>query len=93
MTTSIETTSPTARPDAAAELVARAVKLQPLLRANAAQGERDRRVTEESIHALQHEGLFKVLQPRRYGGSQASMRALVDVSAAVGVADGGTAWV
>ncbi|MFE6365707.1 acyl-CoA dehydrogenase family protein [Streptomyces sp. NPDC057806] len=92
MTTSIETTSPIATPDVG-ELVARAATLQPLLRANAAQGERDRRVTDESIQALQQAGLFKILQPRRYGGHEASMRALVDVSAAVGEADGGTAWV
>ncbi|GAA3290290.1 acyl-CoA dehydrogenase family protein [Streptomyces cinereospinus] len=92
MTTSIETHPLTAQPDVA-ELVARATKLQPLLRKNSAQGEQDRRVVEESIQALQEEGLFKILQPRRYGGHEASMRALVDVSAAVGEADGGTAWV
>ena len=75
------------------ELVERARRLLPLLRANSAQGERDRRVTEESIQALRRAGLFKLLQPRRYGGFESSMRALVDVSAAVGEGDGGTAWV
>lgn len=75
------------------ELVARARELQPLLRKNSAEGEKNRRVLEESIQALQDAGLFKLLQPRRFGGYESSMEALVDVSAAVGEADGGTAWV
>ncbi|MEV0845961.1 oxidoreductase [Streptomyces sp. NPDC049954] len=75
------------------ELVARARDLQPLLRKNSAEGEKNRRVLEESIQALQDAGLFKLLQPRRFGGYESSMKALVDVSAAVGEADGGTAWV
>lgn len=37
----------------ASELVARVRELQPLIRANAAQGEQERRVAEESIQALQ----------------------------------------
>ncbi len=75
------------------ELVARARELQPLLRKNSAQGEQDRRVVEESIQALQDAGLFRLLQPRRFGGYETSMRTLVDVTAAVGEGDGGTAWV
>jgi alkylation response protein AidB-like acyl-CoA dehydrogenase len=82
----------TADPDAA-ELVARIRELQPLLREHAARGEQDRRVTEESIEALRDAGVFKVAQPRRYGGYETSMRAMLDVSAAVGEAEGGTAWV
>lgn len=76
-----------------AELVARVRELRPLLRKNSAQGEEDRRVVEESIQALRDAGIFKLLQPKRYGGYETSMRTLVDVSAAVGEGDGGTAWV
>ena len=87
-----------ARTDAAAapssdDLVARIRELQPLIEKNAAQGEADRRVVEESITALTDAGIFKVAQPRRYGGYQASVRTMLDVSAAVAEADGGTAWV
>jgi len=88
-----------ATPDAAAaapsseELLARIRELQPLIERNAAQGEADRRVVEESITALTDAGVFKVAQPRRYGGYQASVRTMLDVSAAVAEADGGTAWV
>ena len=75
------------------ELLARIRDLQPLIGKNAAQGEQDRRVVEESIAALTDAGAFKVAQPRRYGGYQASVRGMLDVSAAVAEADGGTGWV
>ncbi|WP_103384531.1 acyl-CoA dehydrogenase family protein [Pseudonocardia dioxanivorans] len=90
MTAQVVTTTPI--PDAA-ELVNRARTLQPLLRRNAAAGETDRRVVEESIEALTAAGLFKVAVPKRYGGYETSMRTMLDVSAAVAEADGGTAWV
>jgi alkylation response protein AidB-like acyl-CoA dehydrogenase len=75
-----------------ADLVARVRELQPLLRENAARGEQDRRVAQESIEALTAAGVFKIAQPKRYGGYQTSMRTMLDVSAAVGEADGGTSW-
>ena len=77
----------------AAELIARVEELTPLLKRNAAKGEQDRRVVEESIQALTDAGLFKVATPKRYGGYETSMRTMLDVSAAVAEADGGTAWV
>jgi alkylation response protein AidB-like acyl-CoA dehydrogenase len=76
-----------------AELVDRVRELQPLIRQNAAQGEQDRRVTQEVIDAIAAAGLFKIAQPRRYDGYETSMRTMLDVSAALGEADGGTAWV
>lgn len=76
-----------------AELIARARELKPLLAANAAQGEADRRVVEESIQALTDAGLFKISVPKRYGGYETSLRTMLDVSAEVAEADGGTAWV
>ncbi len=79
-------------PDAV-ELVARVKELQPLIRKNAAQGEQDRRVVEESIQALTDAGVFKIAVPKRYGGYETSMRTMLDVSAAVAEADGGTSWV
>jgi len=75
------------------ELVARVRELTPLLAGHSAEGERNRRVVEESITALSEAGIFRIAQPRRYGGYETSMRTMLDVSAAVGEADGGTAWV
>ena len=73
--------------------MARIRELQPLLAKNSAQGEKDRRVVEESIQALTEAGVFRIAQPARYGGYQTSMRTMLDVSSAVAEADGGTAWV
>ncbi|WP_410575395.1 acyl-CoA dehydrogenase family protein [Amycolatopsis sp. cmx-4-61] len=75
------------------QLLARIADIRPLLERNAAPGETDRRVVEESITALTDVGAFKVAQPRRYGGYGLPVRAMLDVSAAVAEADGGTAWV
>lgn len=83
-----DTTIPTSE-----ELVARVREIQPLLERNAVQGETDRRLVEESITALTDAGVFKVAQPKRYGGYETSIRTMLDVSAAVAEADGGTAWV
>jgi alkylation response protein AidB-like acyl-CoA dehydrogenase len=90
----LQAAPPQAEPvPATAELVARARALRPLLAANASRGETDRRVVEESIQALTGAGLFKIAVPRRYGGYETSVRTMLEVSAAVGEADGGTAWV
>lgn len=86
-------TQPTSHLPDATELVARARELHPLLKRNAATGEADRRVPEESIQALTDAGLFKIATPKRYGGYETSMRTMLDVSAAIAEADGGTAWV
>jgi alkylation response protein AidB-like acyl-CoA dehydrogenase len=77
----------------AAELVARARELQPLLREHAAKSEADRRVATESIDALGDAGLFKVSVPKRYGGYETSLRTMLDVSAAVAEGDGSAGWV
>ena len=78
---------------AAAGLLDRIAGLHDLLAKNAAQGEADRRVPEDSIDALREAGAFKVATPRRYGGYETSMRTMLDVSAKVAEADGGTSWV
>jgi len=87
------TESLTATPPSSDELLARISDLNPLLAGNAAKGEQDRRVVEESIVALTEAGMFKVAQPKRYGGYETSIRTMLEVSAAVAEADGGTAWV
>lgn len=75
------------------ELVARARALQPLVASHAVRGERDRRVVQESVEALTDAGLFRVATPKRYGGYETSLRTMLEVSATVAEADGGTAWV
>ncbi|MFF7475735.1 acyl-CoA dehydrogenase family protein [Streptomyces sp. NPDC008092] len=75
------------------ELVARAEALGPLIREHAPKTEADRRVPDQVIDALSEAGLFKLSTPRRYGGYESGMRAMLDVSAAVARADGSTGWV
>ncbi|MDO1481848.1 acyl-CoA dehydrogenase family protein [Rhodococcus ruber] len=91
MTTVADNTA-TAVPTSA-EIVERIRAIQPVLAKNSAQGEADRRVPDESITALEEVGVFKIAQPRRYGGYETSMRTMLDVSSAVAEADGGTSWV
>jgi alkylation response protein AidB-like acyl-CoA dehydrogenase len=80
-------------PPTAQELVERARELAPLVRRNAAVGEANRRVEEETIQAAKKAGLMKICTPKRYGGWEMNTRAMLDVSAAVAEADGGSAWV
>jgi alkylation response protein AidB-like acyl-CoA dehydrogenase len=75
------------------ELVKRARELGPLLLKNAAAGEANRRVEEETIQAVRKAGLMRVCTPKRYGGWEMNTRAMLDVSSALAEADGATAWV
>lgn len=75
------------------ELAARAVALQPLLRKHAGYGDLHRRQPDEVITALAEAGLFGLLVPRRFGGQQASLRTLLNVTEALAEVDGSAAWV
>lgn len=76
-----------------AELVARARALHPLIASHAARGEQERRLVQESVDALTDAGMFRMSIPKRYGGYATSLRTMLDVSATVAEADGGTGWV
>ncbi|OCC22399.1 hypothetical protein MB02_17060 [Croceicoccus estronivorus] len=54
------------------ELIARAEALVPFLREQAADHTRERRVTPETIAKVKDAGLFRVIQPKRYGGYEMS---------------------
>ncbi|XVQ06443.1 acyl-CoA dehydrogenase family protein [Spirillospora sp. CA-255316] len=76
-----------------ADLVARATELVPLIREHAAQGSDARQVTPEVVKALEEAGLFRLLVPKRYGGHEASIRTVMDVTAEVARGDGSTGWI
>ena len=62
-------TLPVAAPEPGPEeLIARARALVPRLRERVDRCEQERRVPEESIRELKEAGLFRVLQPRAFGG-------------------------
>ena len=75
------------------ELLERAAALRPVIERNAAKGEADRRIADESIDALVEAGLFKITVPRRFGGYEVDIRTKLEVSAAVTEGDGATGWV
>ncbi|WP_374985025.1 acyl-CoA dehydrogenase family protein [Streptomyces fradiae] len=75
------------------DLLRTARELVPTLARNSEQGERDRRLPEESVKALVDGGMFKLAVPKRYGGHEASLRTLIDVSATLAEGDGSSSWV
>lgn len=88
----------TADPDAATaapssdELVARAAELVPLLRANAATTEKERRVVEENIEAIEAAGLYRICVPSRLGGLETDLTTSLRISTELARGDGSTAW-
>ncbi len=76
-----------------AELSKRAEALVPVLRERASRTEELRRLPDETIADLHRTGLFRILQPRRVGGSELPFAAIVELVAAIGRGCGSTAWV
>ena len=82
-----------ATPPSLAVLADRARALVPALRQRAAATERLRRVPDESLAELHASGIFRMLQPRRIGGSELPYRALIELGAILAEGCGSTAWV
>jgi 3-hydroxy-9,10-secoandrosta-1,3,5(10)-triene-9,17-dione monooxygenase len=74
------------------DLVARAAALVPQLRECVPEAEQSRKVPSKNIAALRKAGLLRVLQARRYGGHQQTLRTHIDTIATVGQGCGSTAW-
>ena len=73
-------------------MIARAEALIPRLRDRAATTEELRRLPPETERDLHESGLFRILQPKRVGGSELDYVALVDVAEMLGHADASVAW-
>ena len=74
-------------------MIAKIHEIGPLLRGNAAQADRDRRVSQSSIDALEATGVFAINSPRRFGGFEGGARMLLDVTSAIGAYCTNAAWV
>src|SRR5258708_7529812 len=89
-------TSPYPQPDADdpayAAMIARAKALIPQLRERASRTEELRRLPSETERDLHESGLFRIVQPKRVGGSEFDYVALVDCADAIGQADASVAW-
>lgn len=73
-------------------MVARARALAPHLRERAQRTEELRRLPPETEQDLHDCGLFRILQPKRVGGSELDYVALVDCADALGQGDASVSW-
>jgi 3-hydroxy-9,10-secoandrosta-1,3,5(10)-triene-9,17-dione monooxygenase len=75
-----------------ATMIARTRALVPQLRERAARTEELRRLPPETERDLHETGLFRILQPKRVGGSELDYVALIDCADLLGRADASVAW-
>jgi 3-hydroxy-9,10-secoandrosta-1,3,5(10)-triene-9,17-dione monooxygenase len=75
-----------------AAMIARAKALIPNLRDRAPRTEELRRLPPETERDLHDTGLFRIVQPKRVGGSEFDYVALVDCADALGQADASVGW-
>jgi len=73
-------------------LVDRAIALQPLLREHTAKADLDRRLTDEVDTALVEAGFFRLFTPKRFGGFEADVSTVLEVSEALAEADASAGW-
>src|ERR1700742_2178751 len=75
-----------------AAMATRAKALIPQLRDRAARTEELRRLPPETERDLHEAGLFRIVQPKRVGGSELDYVALVDCAEMLGCGDASVAW-
>jgi len=75
------------------EALRRAEALVPVLRERAPAAEAGATVPAETLFDLHRAGLFRILQPRRFGGSELDVGMLVDMCAILARGCPSTAWV
>lgn len=88
MTAIVKTLTPTAD-----ELVRAASRLRPALAARAEQAEADCRVPYETVMEMKQAGLFRVLQPKRFGGYEMHPQVFFDVQMELARSCMSTAWI
>src|SRR5690349_7426018 len=75
------------------ELLQRARELVPAVAESAAEGEHDRCVPARIVAALKEAGIFRAIQPKRWGGYELQPTAVYEAEMAIGTADMATAWI
>lgn len=65
----------------------------PLVRANSERCDRERCVPAEIVDRIRETGLFRIFQPKRYGGLEGSPQEFFDAVAAIGGGCASTGWV
>lgn len=77
----------------AEELVQRARELIPKLEQRWERADRERRIADETLAEMQQAGLFRVLQPRRWGGYEMDPQVFYRIQLALAEGCMSTAWV
>jgi 3-hydroxy-9,10-secoandrosta-1,3,5(10)-triene-9,17-dione monooxygenase len=77
----------------AAEMVRRARELVPWLRERAAGMEQERRISDEVNQRIMAAGIYRVLQPRRFGGYEFDLSTYAEAIAEITRGDASTGWV
>jgi 3-hydroxy-9,10-secoandrosta-1,3,5(10)-triene-9,17-dione monooxygenase len=75
------------------ELLESARQLAPRLVERGARADSDRRLPDETIAEMKAAGLFRVLQPKRWGGYELDLQMFYDILMTLAEADMSTAWV
>ena len=74
-------------------LLQRAAAIVPILRERANETERQRQVPAHSIAELTAAGLFRMVQPKRFGGEELDFNLLIRVISELARGCGSTGWV
>jgi len=80
------------RPDVS-ELLRRAEEISVIARERAVETEKARRVSADMIGLMRDAGLFRILQPRRFGGYEYGYDVFVEAVSRIASGDGSTGWV
>ncbi len=75
------------------QVVQNARALQPALRERARRAQQERKIPDETVAEMQAAGLFRVLQPKRWGGYEMDPQVFFDVQHALAEACMSTAWI
>lgn len=75
------------------QLIARARALIPVLRERAVLGDNQRSLPQETVNDLHAAGLFRVLQPKRFGGYEMSPKVFYDIVMTLAEGDMSVGWV
>lgn len=74
------------------DLRQRAQALVPTLRARAQDTERNRRVSSDTTELIREAGLFRLMQPARFGGYEYGFSELIEISFEIARGCGSTSW-
>ena len=91
--TTADSARETAATTTAEELVRRARALIPALKARAEAANAARRLPQDTVRDLHDAGLFRILQPKRWGGYEMDPGVYFDVQMALAEGCMSTAWV